>query len=134
MEPRPTSECLSPRVLQRKGGGAIGEHGPLAIWLNHDDDARAPATTLQMGLHSGLAEGSFQVLRCRIVADGTDESSRATSRHRGNRHICGATAAPSSDLGCRIRAPSPRFTETNGDLVDEVTNADDERPLRSSWG
>ena len=126
MEPRSAAESAWPWVAEGECCSSVGEHGALAVRLNHHHDAGAATTTLEEWLHTSVQESRLEGVSGRVFTNRANEACGAPSCYRCHGNVGGATTAPSRDLGGGIRPSSPWLVQPHGDLVDEVAHTDDQ--------
>jgi hypothetical protein len=80
---------------------------------------------LEEWFHPSVQEGRFEGVSGSVFTNGANEACGASRSHGGHRNVGGAPATSTRDLGGGIGAASPGCVEPNGDLVNEVADADD---------
>jgi hypothetical protein len=112
-------------VRQRHRNATVGEHGALTVWLNDHDDGGAASITLKERLHASGEQCRLECIASCIAADRANEASPSASGCGGDGNIRCAPATSSADLCRCVASASPGCREANGDLINQVADADD---------
>jgi hypothetical protein len=132
MKPGSAAEQRGTWVLQICCYPTIWKHGSFPVRLNNHDDRRAPPRALKEWFDTCGKERRLQSIACGVTSDRAKEAGTATRGRRRHGDIGGTAAASARDLCRGITPATPRCSEADGNLINQVADANDQRPVGRS--